>query len=256
MNKNDRENLSFVACASNLDVLGRHLMSSPCLQAGGNFLTVFFNAPSAAHGFNAAMQTTTTELSDSPTGHSWLVWVHQDVFLPEGWDARFMQVLSEAQALFPRLAVAGVYGIAGAGVQAQRAGHVLDRGTLLCEPTPLPCLVDSLDELLFAVRVGTGLQLDPALGFDFYATDLVLQAQAQGWQCAVVDACCEHWSGTPAFGTMPAGVAERIQSNGAAFEHKWRDRLPVTTPCFDVVQPGDVALSIARIVGMNMPDSA
>ena len=241
--------VGFVACASNLQVLGQRLLSSPCLRPGGHMLTVYFNAHSAADGFNAAMAAA-AGLASAP---SWLVWVHQDVFLPEGWDTRFAQALAEAQQQFPKLAVAGVYGIAGTGVNARRAGHLLDRGTMLLEPEPLPCLVDSLDELLFAVRVDSGLQLDPALGFDFYATDLVLQAQALGWQCAVVDAFCEHWSGTPSFGAMPAGVVQRIQANGEAFEQKWRHRLPVTTPCFEVNQPGAVALSISRIVAITAP---
>ena len=236
--------VGFVACASNLQVLGQRLLSSPCLRPGGHMLTVYFNAHSAADGFNAAMAAA-AGLASAP---SWLVWVHQDVFLPEGWDTRFAQALAEAQQQFPKLAVAGVYDIAGTGVNARRAGHLLDRGTMLLEPEPLPCLVDSLDELLFAVRVDSGLQLDPALGFDFYATDLVLQAHARGWQCAVVDACCEHWSGTPASGGVPRATVERIMANARVFEGKWAHRLPVTTPCFDIRQTGDVARFMANFV--------
>jgi len=174
--------------------------------------------------------------------------VHQDVLLPSGWDRRFADAIEQAMLRWPRLAVAGVYGIAGAAARAQRAGHVLDRGTLLREPMPLPCLVDSLDELLFAVRVDSGLRLDADLGFDFYATDLVLQAHARHWQCAVVDALCEHWSGTPASGAVPAVVVARIAASAAVFERKWAQHLPVTTPCFEIAQPGDVAAFMASIV--------
>src|SRR3990167_8510890 len=62
---------------------------------------------------------------------TWLVWVHQDVLLPEGWDTRFLQVLAQGVRQFPRAVVAGVYGVNGRGAEARRAGHVLDRGTLL-----------------------------------------------------------------------------------------------------------------------------
>ena len=247
MNHNAPGKLSFVTCASNLEVLGARLLSSPCLGTGGLPLAVYFNAPSAAHGFNAAMLAEQAKSPDGSCGFSWLVWVHQDVVLPQGWDTVFAQALTKAHQAFPQLAVAGVYGLAGAGTHAQRAGHVLDRGKLLQEPAPLPCSVDSLDELLFAVRVDTGLQLDPALGFDFYATDLVLQAQAHGWQCAVLDAYCEHWSSTPASGAIPKAVVERIQSSAAVFEHKWAQRLPITTPCFNIAKPGDVAAFLASI---------
>ncbi len=239
--------LSFVTCASNLAVLGQRLLASPCLQPGGLPLAVHFNAASAAAGFNASLVAANSQVD--PGGVSrWLVWVHQDVFLPAGWDERFAQAITQAMVRWPRLAVAGIYGIAGAAARAQRAGHVLDRGVLLREPAELPCQVDSLDELLFAVRVNSGLQLDAALGFDFYATDLVLQTQAQGWQCVVVDALCEHWSGTAASGAVPAAVVARIAASAAVFERKWVHQLPITTPCFEIAQPGDVAAFMASIV--------
>lgn len=248
MNNSDSIKLSFVTCASNLQVLGERLLASPCLQRAEHPLAAYFNVASAAHGFNAGMAAAQNEPTDRPSQNSWLVWVHQDVFLPQDWDAVFAQALTAALRRFPKLAVAGVYGVIGAGSNARRAGHVLDRGTLLREPEPLPCLVDSLDELLFAVRVDSGLTLDSALGFDFYATDLVLQAQEQGWQCAVVDAYCEHWSSTPASGNLPDAVVKRVLTNGTVFEQKWHHRLPVTTPCFEIGQPGDVAQSMKQIM--------
>lgn len=236
--------LHFVTCVSQMDVLDRYLLDSPCLQRGGYPLTVRFNARSAAEAFNAAML--------AANDATWLVWVHQDVLLPFGWDAQFLAALEAAQKQFPQMAVAGVYGVAGAGAALRRAGHVLDRGMLLKEPTPLPCLVDSLDELLFAVRVDSGLQLDPALGFDFYATDIILQAQERGLQGVAVDAYCEHWSGTPANGPFPEQLLQRIQTSGECFEKKWQHRLPITTPCFAIHKQGDVAGFIAQVVNSGI----
>ena len=225
--------LNFVTCVSNLDVLSKRLLASPCLRDGRYRLTACFNAQSAAEAFNAAA------LSLSEPG-AWLVWVHQDVYLPSGWDAQFKARLLEAQAEFPTLAVAGVYGVVGAGNESRRAGHVLDRGHLLREPAVLPCRVDSLDELLFAVRCSSGLKLDPLLPWDFYATDLVLQAQSRGYQSAAVDAYCEHWSDTPTGGAVPRRLVERIAASGAVFEAKWAHRLPVQTAWMSVERAGDV----------------
>ena len=236
--------LSFVTCASNPEVLTQRLLASPCLRQGGWPLAVNFNNTSAAQGFNAAM----TAMQGTADARTWLVWVHQDVFLPEGWDKRFCLALDAALQTFPKLAVAGVYGLVGAGAAAKRAGHVLDRGRLLREGALMPCLVDSLDELLFAVRVDSQLSLDPALGFDFYATDLVLQAQQQGGQCAVLDACCEHWSDTPASGAVPPAVVQRIKQSAQVFERKWAGKLPISTPCFEIAKAGDVATFIDSIV--------
>lgn len=232
--------LSFVTCVSNQEVLAKRLLASPCLRDGHYPLAAYFNAQSAAQAFNA------TALGvQSP--NSWLIWVHQDVYLPAGWDKQFMARLREAQMTYPELAVAGVYGVAGTGANARRAGHVLDRGQTLREPTPLPCLIDSLDELLFAVRCDSGLKLDPTLAWDFYATDLVLQAQSTGYQAAVVDAYCEHWSDTPNGGPTPAHLLDRIDKSAMIFDAKWAHRLPVTTSCFDINKPGDVAAIVRSL---------
>lgn len=232
--------LHFVTCVSQMNVLNQRLLASPCLQGGRHPLTLQWNAHSAAEAFNTALQTASA---------SWLIWVHQDVFLPQGWDMQFIDALQKAQKQFPQLAVAGVYGVASFGASLRRVGHVLDRGNVLKESTSLPYLVDSLDELLFAVRVDSGLRLDPALGFDFYATDIVLQAQAKGLQGAVLDAYCEHWSDTPVDGKLPQKLRERVAASGQCFEQKWQHRLPVATPCFEIHQLGDVGRCIQQIQG-------
>ncbi len=231
--------IALVTCASRMDVLSQRLAQSPCLQKGGWLWSTYFNCTSAADAFNAALATMPAS--------GWLIWAHQDVYLPEGWEIQFQQALGAAQKRWPTLAVVGVYGVQGAGNKTVRAGHVLDRGQLLKEPAALPCLVDSLDELLLAVRVNTGLRMDPAMGFDFYATDLVLQAQEAGFCAAVVDAFCEHWSDTPARGAMPRQLIERVKTNGRAFESKWAHRFPIQTPCFGIAQCGDVAAFVDAI---------
>jgi hypothetical protein len=234
--------LVFVTGVSRLDVLGRYLCQSPCIKSGRRRLVAYFNTSSAANAFNAAMDGIPADASST-----WLVWVHQDVLLPDNWDERFLDALRMAQQENPAIAVAGVYGVAGAPANARRAGHVLDRGLLLQEPARLPCAVDSLDELLFAVRADTRLKLDPAMGFDFYATDLVLEAQARGWVAVVVDAYCEHWSDTPAAGAIPDRIADRIIRNGRAFESKWSHRFPIQISWVALQAPGDVEQFIAAL---------
>ena len=234
--------LPLVTCVSQPAVLAQRLLASPCVRAGRLTVTARAGCTSAAQAFNAALDQASAIGGERP---AWLLWAHQDVYLPEGWSQRFLAALAAAETRLGPLAVVGVYGVQGTGGLAVRAGHVLHRGELLKEPTALPCLVDSLDELLFAVRTDSGLRLDPALGFDFYATDLVLQAQARGLQCAVVDACCEHWSSTPSSGAAPRSLLQRIEASARVFEAKWAQRLPLSTPCFDMGAAGDVAAFIA-----------
>ena len=222
----------FVSAVSNFDIVRERLLTSPCLAAGKQPLVLRWNALSAAQAFNDVM--------DSRPAQDWVVWVHQDVVLPEGWDALFGQAIAHAERQWGRLSVVGAYGVIGAGAQAVHAGHVLDRGHVLRGAAPLPSLVDSLDELLVAVRSDSGLRMDPALGWDFYATDLVLQAQAAGLQAAAVDAFCEHWSNTPQHPPLPRPTAQRIARSGAVFEAKWEQKLPITTTCAAISRRGDV----------------
>lgn len=222
----------FVSAVSSFDTVRERLLASPCMAAGKQPLVLRWNAASAAQVFNAVM--------DSRPPQEWVVWVHQDVVLPGDWDILFAQAIAQSEQRLGRLSVVGAYGVVGAGDAAVHAGHVLDRGQVLRGPAPLPCLVDSLDELLVAVRSDSGLRMDPALGWDFYATDLVLQAQAAGLQAAAVDAFCEHWSNTPQHPPLPRSTAQRIARSGAAFEAKWQQKFPLTTTCVAIHQRGDV----------------
>ncbi|MBU3740524.1 MAG: hypothetical protein FGM55_16435 [Rhodoferax sp.] len=235
-----RAGLQLVTCVSRTEVLQQRLLSSPCLQPGGLRLAAHWHCGSAAEAFNAAM-------AGAAGQARWLVWVHQDVVLPAGWETGFWRALQQGLQRWPQLLVAGVYGVAGAGAGAVRAGHVLHRGEPLREAAALPCRVDSLDELLLAVRVDSRLRMDPALGFDFYGTDLVLQAQARGGVAAVLEGYCEHWTDTPGR-DVPRRVVERVAQSAEVFERKWRHRLPLATSCFQIGRAGDVRAFLSTVV--------
>lgn len=222
-------NLEFIVAVSDERVLEKYLLQSPCLKSNTYPLHIHRNCDSAAHAFNSHALSTKT-----PPANTWWIWVHQDVYLPQGWDRLFITKLLEAQTTYPRLGVLGLYGIAGHGQQAHRAGELLDRGQMLQESTPLPCLVDSLDELLIASKAQNQLGFDPGLGFDFYGTDIVLSAQEMNIQAAVIQAPCEHWSSTPQKPPFPLTLVERIELSAHVFENKWRHRLPLATPCFEI----------------------
>lgn len=223
---------ALVTSVNRVEVLRERLAASPCLQGGQLPWLACFNMRSAAEALQCGQQ--------AFASRRWLIWAHQDVYLPADWLQTFVAGVQEAERRWPQLAVAGVYGLHHHDGQPVRAGHLLDRGRDLHEPAALPVQVDSLDELLIAVRLDAGLQFDAALGYDFYGTDVVLQAQARGLCAAVVSGYCEHWSDTPQFGPVPAGTVQRIRASAQAFEAKWAHKLPLRTPCFDIRQPGDV----------------
>jgi SAM-dependent methyltransferase len=212
--------LSFVACVNHDAQLLDNLAASPCLRPGSpHELVAVRGARSAAEGLNAGL---------ARARHDLVVLVHQDVYLPAGWPARFLAQWRLAEATLGPVGVAGVFGAvhdpsAKGGIS--RAGYVVDRHVLLREPAPLPAVVQGLDELLVALPRTTALRLDPALGFHFYATDLACQARAAGMTAVALDALCFHNS------QNSGELAPAFHESGRAFRAKWGAALPVATPC-------------------------
>ena len=108
--------------------------------------------------------------------HPWVVYMHQDVYLSEGWDRQLTRQLREAERRFGPIGVAGVYGVGEViapvdmtqPLAAERIGWVVDRGRTLRDGPELPATVATLDELLLIVRRDAPLRFDPALGFHLY----------------------------------------------------------------------------------------
>lgn len=215
--------LSFVVCVSDTEVLAANLMRSPCLTHDSTHqLILMHGCRNAAEGFNRGMALASGDI---------IIFVHQDVFLPAGWDKRFISGFMEARSQMPA-EVVGVYGLSApkGAEKSQQLGVVNDRGEWLRGTVPLPARAQSLDELLFAVPRGSRLRLDPDLGFDLYATDLVLQAEAKGGCGAVVEAPCDHSSSLPRT-NIPRSIIERFRKSALIFEQKWVSHFPIETPC-------------------------
>jgi hypothetical protein len=234
-----RTRWSIVCCVSNEEVLRSNLLASPCLSHGSNHeLILVKNCPSAAHGLNFGLERATGE---------WVNGVHQDVFLPEGWDQQLLAQLREAERRFGPVGVAGVYGVGACGefvparpdsmltrragiglgetaLGAQRSGWVVDRGRVLRDGPELPAEVATLDELLLVVRRNAHLRFDPALGFHLYGADICLQAAERGLAVVAIDALCHHNS-------RSVGLPAAFFKSAQVFARKWAHRLPVATPC-------------------------
>jgi len=217
------EPLTVVACVSDERVLRANLLASPDLGPGTPHEVILArDCPTAAAGLNAGL---------AKARHPVVVAAHQDVYLPRGWCHRFLAAWRGAERRFGPVGVAGVYGVAGRGDAARRAGHVVDRLRRLREPEPLPAAVDSLDELLLAVRRDAGLAFDPALGFHLYGAAVCLDARRRGLAAVAVDAPCLHNSRSEG---LPPAFAASVR----AFSRKWAAALPVATPCVQIGTDG------------------
>jgi hypothetical protein len=131
--------------------------------------------------------------------------------------------------------VAGVYGVQADGTHV---GYIHDRDSWMGHPLSGAVPVRSLDELLVAVRVSTGLCPSPTLGWHLYGTDLCLAAEAQRLESLVLDGPCEHRSTLPRI-TEAADAATRQQlrhvveafgQSATALLQRWPHATPVHTP--------------------------
>lgn len=221
------EYLTFVSCVNKAEVAKSCLLASPCLaRERGHQLILLNGMPSAGAGVRWG-----AKLARNP----WMVFLHQDVYLPEGWDVQFIAGLKAAISMFPPLAIAGVYGVRADG---GHVGHVYDRGRWLGGHMESAERVRSLDELLLAVRLDSGICPDPALGWHLYGTDVCLQAELAGLDAVVLHAPCEHRSSLiREVGLLNAEQKAQWQPTVDAFNasvetfcKRWSLALPVVTP--------------------------
>jgi hypothetical protein len=213
--------ITFVACVSDEELLDANLLASPWLAPGSSHEVILVrNARSAAEGLNLGIKRAAGDL---------IVCVHQDVFLPNGWDDQLIRQVEVAEREFGPIGVAGVYGVGPAtpqneGLAARRIGRVFDRGRWLDEGTPLPAPAAALDELLFVLRRDAPLEIDADLGFHLYGADLCLQAAERELAVVVIDAPCHHNS-------RSVGLPREFFASAEVIARKWQHRLPVATPC-------------------------
>jgi Glycosyltransferase like family len=233
--------LSFVACVSSQETLHANLLASACLHADSPHEVILVkNCPSAADGLNLGIER---------AKHDLVVCLHQDVWLPAGWDRRLCQQLEIALRQFGPIGVAGVYGVGSprriradsAGERAvgqtvgqrssgmpryavNRSGRVVHNGRTLLDGLELPARVSTLDELLLVLPRDAPLRFDRDMGFHLYGADICLQARERGLAAVVLDALCHH-------NTRTVSLPKPFFRSAQIFARKWAHRLPVATPC-------------------------
>jgi hypothetical protein len=228
--------LSFVVGVSDEQILKKNFMASPCVAAAGSPHQVIL----VRDGLNVVAK---LNHGLEQAENDWVVCMHQDVWLPAGWDIVLAQQIQAAELRFGPIGVAGVYGVGDviraddpAGpLGAERIGWVVDRGRTLNDGPGLPATVATLDELLLVVRRDLPLRFDPALGFHLYGADLCFQARERGLAAVAVGALCHHNS-------RHIGLGEGFHESAAVFARKWKHRLPIATPCVIIDRDGGVQL--------------
>ena len=170
------------------DEFNHNIACSPCATNPLNQLIVVDNTSnvfyySLSEAINAGL---------AQAKHDIVVVVHEDVYLPAGWQACLEFALSSLEPLDPNWGVIGTAGITAAGVSR---GHYSDPNNY-CNTFKLnECVtpVDSLDEHLMIFRKSRGYSMDALHpGIHGIGTDLVISAQRRGANCYVINAPSIH----------------------------------------------------------------
>jgi hypothetical protein len=224
-------NWSLIVAANDDTILKRCLTSSPCIGHACD-VNVMRGFATAGAAYNAGMHQAAGEI---------LVFAHQDVYLPAGWDRNLGEFIDKLSGLDPDWAVLGVFGITP---RLQPHGYLYCTGSqkVLGAPFSEPVNCVSLDEVVLVLRRASGLHFDERLpGFHLYGTDLCLEAKRHGWRSYIISAFCIHNT------EITRGVLWAFWRSYFYMRRKWRDCLPVRTPCTELTYwAWPVATSIAR----------
>ena len=157
-----------------------------------------------------------------------LVFVHQDVYLPDNWLACLKRTLEKLKSINW-----GVLGVAGASLingELQYIGRIQDRGIEWNKTNPedLPEQAQTMDELLFVIKNNGSFIFDEEIpSCDFYGADLCLQAMKQSKKNYVIDAYLHHNSSRQRRKSLP----ESFYISRKYMIEKWKKFLPVATTC-------------------------
>lgn len=185
-----------------------------------------------------------------------LVFAHQDVLFPPGWEQDLESALAQLASLDPHWGVIGSVGIALDPLDPagrRFVGHWCDPGGHRRQG-PFPARVQSLDEQWLCIRRASGLRFDEALpGFHCYGVDLCMQAQAMGLSCYAIDAFVWHKFRGPD-GRLPLApresdkimrraTAEFVSDAQRGYQYvgrKWSSRMPFHSTSMSWTDPQDL----------------
>ena len=204
-----------VAAVNNDAVASQNLAMSPALRADSGRLTILRDQPSASIAYNAGLDATEAEI---------IVFAHQDVYLPAGWDDKLARHLEHLDQLDPNWAVSALFGVTRDGRYAGRVWST-GLGREVSASVDLPVAVASIDELAIILKRSSGLRFDENLpGFHLYGTDIVQTALAAGYGAFVIDAPVVH-------NCVPAVWRRAYMRPYNYMLRKWHRHLPIRTTC-------------------------
>lgn len=204
-----------IVVACNDDAFLRDNLLASQMVRDGIWVHVERGAASAGAAYNRGLEATTAPI---------VIFAHQDVYFPPGWDRLLSHTVASLEHLDPDWALVAPYGISEEG---QHVGDVWSTslGRRLGTPFPVPVRAQSFDELVIVMRRSAGLRFDEALpGFHLYGTDIVQTAIAGGRGAYVA------WLPVVHNDKFHGVLGEDFTASYRYAWRKWRHCLPLRTP--------------------------
>ncbi len=192
------------------------MLASPCFRDSDEYqILIQEGFSSAAKAYNDAIDKSENDL---------IVFVHQDIFLPESWIRDLKRSLNLLNIYDPEWGVIGAY---GETVDDNGRGYVYSTGLgILGKRFMRPTPVQTLDEIVLIFRKSSGLRFDDRLPhFHMYGADICLTAEKKGKKNYAVCAFCIHNTRTSFF--LPKEFYESYRF----VKRKWKNDLPIRTTC-------------------------
>ena len=208
--------LTFVVAVNDHHTLCSNLLASPALQSPHDHqILVQEGFASASLAYNDALARSVNEI---------VVFVHQDVFLPDPWLERLHASLRTLCRDDPDWGVLGCWGLRQDG---RGYGYLFtsDEG-VIGKPLGAPRVVQTLDEVVLVVRRRSGLRFSEDLPqFHLYGTDICMRAISGGLKCYAIEAFCIHNSRK--YNSLPREFYQCYWN----VKKRWREFLPIQTSC-------------------------
>ena len=217
--------ISLIVASNDYGILRSSLLSSPDLIKGVE-INVQSGCVSAATAYNRGIDTTTGKF---------LIFLHQDVYLPKGWIKKMERILQTACEEDPAWGVLGGYGTDSGGAGR---GYLYSTGLQRIVGREFSGLapVETLDEVILIIRRSSGLRFDENVGgFHLYGADICLSAKNRGMKCFAISNMFIHNS--KGIKILPIAYWKCY----LRMRQKWWNQLPITTPCMTITRCGYVA---------------
>jgi len=238
------EPITFVVAVNDAEELRHNFLASPVCTSSRHELLLMENYGNRPFASMSALCCSALERA----ANDLVFFVHQDVFLPPGWERRFFLSLGLLEARDPGWGVLGAAGVPPYAEGAKKTvyGHWCDPHAYT-RSGQLPMELAVLDELWLGIRRRHGLGFDPRMpGWHCYGMDLSLTMREHGRKSYAVDAFVWHKyrdrAGRPV--GRAADCAKIAERQGEAFSRefarsrdyvaeKWEKYLPLYLTCRD-----------------------